>query len=319
MDYIGMKCALCEKTFESGDDVVVCPECGAPHHRECYEADNKCACEEQHSDTFEYSEEPVEQTETSEENQDTENTAQCPRCKAANQKDAFYCNKCGYPMGINKTNTPPYGQQFNPFDPMGGLDPNTDMGDNVTLGEMTKFTQDKTPYFSRVFNNLKSFNKGKFNFSGFLFGGGYLLYRKMYKLGGFLTFLMFFGYIAYYYLAYHTPLYQELTNLNYLLADSGISTTQVTMDWFYGLDSNIQMLMVAASLSSIAQLVIQIVTGLCANKWYYKHCKKQIIKIKNTRTTDTKVTIETKGGVNTPLAISMFVVYIIVYYAPYLF
>ncbi|MGN1051081.1 MAG: RING finger protein, partial [Acutalibacteraceae bacterium] len=49
MDYIGYKCPVCEKNFHADDDIVVCPECGAPHHRSCYEQIGKCAFSEKHS------------------------------------------------------------------------------------------------------------------------------------------------------------------------------------------------------------------------------------------------------------------------------
>ena len=38
MDYKGCKCASCHKVLKEGDDIVICPECGAPYHRECYAA-----------------------------------------------------------------------------------------------------------------------------------------------------------------------------------------------------------------------------------------------------------------------------------------
>ena len=30
------KCPVCNNTFKEDDDIAVCPECGTPHHRECY-------------------------------------------------------------------------------------------------------------------------------------------------------------------------------------------------------------------------------------------------------------------------------------------
>ena len=48
MDYTGIKCPVCEKTFTKQDDVVVCPECGAPYHRECYQKEGHCIFEEKH-------------------------------------------------------------------------------------------------------------------------------------------------------------------------------------------------------------------------------------------------------------------------------
>ena len=41
--YKGYKCAACGNVFDENDDVVVCPECGAPHHRSCYLEKGQCA------------------------------------------------------------------------------------------------------------------------------------------------------------------------------------------------------------------------------------------------------------------------------------
>ena len=39
----GEKCPVCGAYLFDEDDVVFCPECGAPHHRECYNAVGHCA------------------------------------------------------------------------------------------------------------------------------------------------------------------------------------------------------------------------------------------------------------------------------------
>ena len=42
MDFYKYKCPVCNKQFKESDDIVVCPDCGAPHHRECWEKEGKC-------------------------------------------------------------------------------------------------------------------------------------------------------------------------------------------------------------------------------------------------------------------------------------
>ena len=41
MEFTEYKCPVCGEQFKKGDDIVVCPECGAPHHRECYEKEGR--------------------------------------------------------------------------------------------------------------------------------------------------------------------------------------------------------------------------------------------------------------------------------------
>ena len=48
------KCPVCDKFFTDNDDIVICPDCGTPHHRECYNSLGHCANSDKHSEGFEY-------------------------------------------------------------------------------------------------------------------------------------------------------------------------------------------------------------------------------------------------------------------------
>ena len=52
-NFINAECPYCGRKFAEGDDIVVCPECGTPHHRECYKEHGSCANEERHG-SFEW-------------------------------------------------------------------------------------------------------------------------------------------------------------------------------------------------------------------------------------------------------------------------
>ncbi len=45
-------CPVCRLGFTDNDDVVVCPECGTPHHRACYILTNRCGVEAYHAEGF---------------------------------------------------------------------------------------------------------------------------------------------------------------------------------------------------------------------------------------------------------------------------
>ena len=49
IDYTGMPCPVCGKRFVKGDDIVVCPRCGAPYHRACFEEKGDCIFQDLHS------------------------------------------------------------------------------------------------------------------------------------------------------------------------------------------------------------------------------------------------------------------------------
>ena len=46
--YEGQACPVCGKAFEETDDIVSCPECGAPHHRACWLAAGHCHFADRH-------------------------------------------------------------------------------------------------------------------------------------------------------------------------------------------------------------------------------------------------------------------------------
>lgn len=318
MDYIGIDCPVCNKKFEQGDDVVVCPECGTPHHRECYEFSGHCINENKHSDNYSFDVDKKDK-ENSQENDDI---IACPRCKTEILKGMFYCGKCGFPVGINKNSTAqnngqPYtmpGIGFDVFDPMGGVDPEEDMGDGVKAGEISKYVQKSTSYFSRVFNNIKIFNRSKFNFAAFLFSGGYLLYRKMYKIGSIITAILLALMLTEVYMMF-TPEYQNLIST---LNDAMNSTRSYSsmIDVYIGLSGIQQFMMIFIYGSAVIQLILKIVVGVKANKWYFKHCKKQIVFLKENSGEKASADLETKGGVNVSIAISLFIVYMIISYLP---
>ena len=81
--YVNVPCAKCGKPFTEDDDVVVCPDCGAPHHRSCYLELGHCARQDQHTDGSTW-QDPRQEAAPKE-------NVTCPRCGAVNLPDAQYC------------------------------------------------------------------------------------------------------------------------------------------------------------------------------------------------------------------------------------
>lgn len=54
MEYTDQKCPVCGQPFASDSDVVVCPDCGTPHHRACYAETGYCASSDRHKEGYSY-------------------------------------------------------------------------------------------------------------------------------------------------------------------------------------------------------------------------------------------------------------------------
>lgn len=52
--YNGKKCDGCAGMMYDGEDIVVCPECGTPQHRECYNKNNACVNAHLHAEGFDW-------------------------------------------------------------------------------------------------------------------------------------------------------------------------------------------------------------------------------------------------------------------------
>ena len=59
-DFTGCKCPVCQQPFTEEDDLVVCPECGAPYHRACYQKNAGCLFAGRHGAGFEWKPAPGE-------------------------------------------------------------------------------------------------------------------------------------------------------------------------------------------------------------------------------------------------------------------
>lgn len=324
MDFIGNKCPVCEHYFHADDDVVVCPECGTPHHRACYEEKGHCAHEALHAEGYDYAEDK-------DQNQNAD-VVLCKSCGKENDKYAFFCKYCAAPLTNedqqqNAENTQnrqsPFGNMGNmggtgvPFgipamDPLGGVPADEDFGDGVTAGETAKYVKQNPPYFIRIFNNIKNFNKSRFNFSAAIFSGGYLLYRKMYKLGALIFGIELALYIA---MMYTVIAFSDLYTQFYTTYQSGMDKSTAFLSNLSSADAF--KLYVPAIVYALL-IGIMIFVGANFNRWYMKHCKTEIIKIKQNAKEDEnpETLLQTKGGVNVPLAISLLITAIIIRYLP---
>lgn len=92
MKYTGNLCQGCGQPFADGDDIVVCPECGTPQHRECYDKENRCVCAHLHGEEYAW-----QGTVKNEEPRSTEKseTVSCPNCGYENPKGTDVCKQCG--------------------------------------------------------------------------------------------------------------------------------------------------------------------------------------------------------------------------------
>lgn len=326
MEFKNLRCPVCGVPFDDGDDIVVCPECGTPHHRVCYLRNGKCANADQHGENFSWNEE------------DNSQNTKCPFCGADNEPDAIFCRSCSKPMtsASANQNEPPYSnpqQNTNGQNPNGaqgfpfecgtfrpeaafynaGFDDNEEIDTGVTVKDCKTFVKSNPLYYLPVFRNIKKYKKSRFNFASALFSGAWFLYRKLYIPGAIITATMA---ICFFLEAFFINDFARLYN-------DAVSALQASNTTAYGFgiytaiaNYAIQnfttqelILFLIPPLASLARIVIMIVSGFIGNKLYYKHCIKQITKIKAQNPANLTETLEAKGGTNNVAAAVIAVCY----------
>lgn len=223
MKYHGLPCPVCGLVMKESDDVVVCPECATPHHRECWFKNGKCINADLHSESFVWTSEPARTDNTPEERKAEEappaetekketvngfsdgDSIVCHICGSENPADALHCGGCGALFGetdeAKQVKCPFCGANNiegslrcsscgNFLSP--GMNGNPFMNgvaenENEKIGDYTV-----GDYSLYVQMNAKRYipkfrkitnKKMPFNWAAFLFGPQWFLFRKMYKIG----------------------------------------------------------------------------------------------------------------------------------------
>ena len=220
MKYTNLTCEACGVVFREEDDVVVCPVCGAPHHRTCWDAANHCVHEAQHSTGFAWTapKTAVQQDDHPGANQEKaaskgetmengEGIVVCEKCGSRNFENDAFCLRCGAPLhpensaarGSNEFRRYPSPEEadasafrrptisdemLQSFRRYGGLAPHTEL-DGIPVCEYADFVGGGSPgKIIRKISTMERYGKKlSFLIPAFLFGPVWFMYRKMRKEG----------------------------------------------------------------------------------------------------------------------------------------
>lgn len=255
-------CALCHARLFEDDDVVYCPVCGAPHHRECYNSRGACALEEFHGTENQYDKLKRAQEEKQQEQQ-TE-----PR-EEETQNGNFQI---------------PFGS-FSPIDFLGGVAPDTVIEEGVTAKDAAQFV------FSNTMRFIPRFVQGRktsWNLLAFFFPGGWFLSRKMYKTGIVASLIEVISTLL------TVPFQTTMLNLGIYSAKTSSEMAQMIANnitqFSYGA-------IMALSIGCLLTIAIRVLSGIFAD-WLYRGHVIEAVREINAKSEDKPADFRKKGGVN---------------------
>lgn len=189
--YTGSQCIVCQKLFDDGDDVVVCPQCGTPYHRSCYESRGKCINLPLHASGKSWQSEQDEKRRML-------SGKECPVCHHRNPPEAETCSVCHFSLHPETENAGNAGtlhadrpevlvsedgqHYFNAMDPCCGMSPEEDFG-GERLGDVAQFVRTNTLYYIPLFKRFREKgHKISLNLPCIFFPHLYFANRKMWLM-----------------------------------------------------------------------------------------------------------------------------------------
>lgn len=293
----GQKCPVCNAYLFDNDDLVFCPQCGAPHHRDCYAALGHCAYADKHGTEEGYK--PPVKDENENKNQDAQanQTAQkpCRFCGEPLDSNEAVCHKCGRPRTAG---APPFGATVI-MDPLGGVLPDETI-DGVPAKEIKSFVAVNTQRYLPKFKAMSERKKGSWNWAAFLVPHVWFLYRKMYLPGVLFSLLLIAASL------FLLPLSSIISTFP---AEATASTGVLARYLAENLATINPFALYLAIFGSILELLVRIVAGFIGDKIYKKTVVTSVKKVKESTeiSEPLELALARKGGVNTILGlISLF-------------
>lgn len=189
LNYENYKCPVCQKQFKKDDDIVTCPECGTPHHRECYKLAGHCVNEGLHETGYSFlddekKKEPKQEVNINKASQEyTGDYYYTPDENIIEQAKKEVKQENSY----NEENDNTSAKGFSPFSTIQfDTDQYKEKGeiDGIGINDIAATIRSNVPRFIGIFKKQSASKKRVgWNWSAFFFGSFYLLFRKMYKQG----------------------------------------------------------------------------------------------------------------------------------------
>jgi len=287
--YSKEKCVICDRPFEPADDIVVCPDCGSPHHRECWQEKGACGNAHLHKKGFVW--QATAEGELKNESSAEQAGLVCPVCKAQNESGASVCSYCG-----NKFPDQNVSSHSEVYEPPVFYSPAFDFSDKDMIGgisakDLALYVQIGVKRYLEKFRKIDADNKRTdWSWAAFFFTPYWFFYRKMYWAGGVFLGLTF---------AMSLLLSSPLSQIQQLMANMPPASAMTPADFerFYAaLADNSHILLYTFALT----LVVRVAAALFAVPLYKNKATKDIHSIKRF-TNDSSVSsrmILRRGGVS---------------------
>ncbi|MDE6776207.1 MAG: DUF2628 domain-containing protein [Ruminococcus sp.] len=292
MKFAGEACSKCGEIFNENDDVVVCPECGSPHHRICY--GSECANASLHGTDYKWQKKIVSIKSGSEK---PRVAVRCPDCGAVSDSTLNRCPGCGTEFTdelIEKSRTDHNKALHDLFK----LEPDFTF-EGIPVPEVIFFLRSNVMYYLNSFCNIAKKRKNiSFNLICFIFPPIYFANRRMWFWAVLTTIIS---------VILSLPL--AVTTIMEMSID-GSARDFFSAGLINVLSNNENILMRLIEICNTADFIFRFILCIFANRIYYRHTIRSIKILHNYKKNvpPTPQELRSIGGVrplNTVIAVAL--------------
>lgn len=277
--YKGYSCPVCQKPFLETDDIVTCPDCGAPHHRACWKENTHCFYADAHNTPDQWSREKAVMPHQ-EALQHTQVGQICGFCGTNNSAYAEFCSHCGRDLDAEEWQSaqqvPHIHGEYREYRPFSAPAQETFINDDeeiddVKVRDLRTFVGQNAQYYLPRFKKLSERNGSvSWNWAAFLIPEYWLWYRKQYLYG---TLVLLFEMLQTWCTAFFLYGYLGASTVTGYADLAALMQQHINDPVFFRWE-------MVVLLCSVIQWFIRVFFGVVGNYLYLQGAKKKIKKWK---------------------------------------
>lgn len=324
MNYDNLTCRHCGKPMLSSEDIVVCPVCATPQHRECWMQAGHCANDSLHASGFVWKKE-TDNTVNEYKAETAPDSKACHICGSENPSDSLHCGNCGALFGETKNENPVcarcgtkndtdarhckscgaplviQGEFFssNPYLRKSEFKED-DLIAGQKAGDLALYIQMSSHRYLRKFRKFADGKKFTLNFAAFFFAPYWFFYRKLYKAGAFFVVLFATVSLMLTSVSADVSVYANEFLNNYGTFDYQTATEEEAAAFEKGSTEFFNKIKKPLAISAAVNLGLSLIAALAADRLYYKKVFEDMKAVSDTVKEENmrKFMITRKGGLS---------------------
>ena len=267
MRFENIKCDGCGRTFEKNDDIVVCPVCGTPSHRECWELGGGCINRDKHEEGFEWKMPESKKAEIKKETPMPEKTEKQERVLHSDPMFDVAMEReipnFDYVVESRVRSLAPGISQEQRKEKLCGHN----------LSDVIAFIGNNASAYVTKFRKREHQRKNTFNFGAFFFCPIWFFFRRLYKPG-----IIYLAFTLCLTMLMAGPSESYMTLVDSIMASGMESITEAQYTELMNASAPIM-------LYGVLNIVIKLIAGFTADGMYHKYCARTLFEVDSLKKT----------------------------------